>query len=161
MKIRILWVGKSKDSYIKAAIDEFITRIKPYSDVDVILIPDVKLSGTNNPGIVVQREGIRIAKYLNEKVNVYNKPAYVICLDSQGEMLNSVAFAQLIFDKFQYNEILFIIGGVYGLSDEVKKRADKQVSLSKMTFTHQISRIILLEQLYRAFTIINKKKYHY
>ena len=161
MKIRILWVGKNKDSYIKEAVEEYIKRIKPYSDIDIILIPDVTLSGTNNPELVIHREGFRITKFLNEKVKLFNKPVFMICLDQRGEMFDSEVFAQLVADKAQYNEVLFIIGGVYGLAEVVKKRADKLISLSKMTFTHQMSRIILLEQLYRAFTIINQKKYHY
>jgi len=138
-----------------------LKRIRPYAEIAITNILEVALSGTNNPEVVIRQEGMAINKYLDEKLKSFTKTPFIVCLDYQGVMYDSAEFADFIAEKASYNDILFVIGGVYGLAEEVKRRCNLILSLSKLTFTHQMVRIILLEQLYRAFTIIHGKKYHY
>ena len=161
MKLRLLSVGKSKDQYIKKGVEEYQKRIGGYADLEIVYLPDVPLSSTNNRDLVISKEGTIICRYLDERRQKFNKSPYIISLDAEGKMFDSPEFAGLIEDKGENHELLFIIGGVYGLSGEVKERSDLLLSMSKLTFTHQMTRIILLEQLYRAFTIIRGKMYHY
>ncbi len=161
MKIHLLCLGKNKDSYIKTGIDEYLKRLRAYSETEIYYLPDVSPCGTNNPETIKQKEGRRIVKFLDDKKKRFSKPVFKICLDAAGNLYDSESFARLLAKKTDFFEVIFIIGGVYGLADETKERADLLLSLSRLTFTHQMSRIILLEQIYRGFTIIKGKKYHY
>jgi 23S rRNA (pseudouridine1915-N3)-methyltransferase len=161
MKITLLCLGRNKESHIRAATEEYLKRISPFTDIEPVYLPDRPLSGTNSQELVIRQEGERICKYLDEKQKSHNRPPFIIVLDAGGKMLSSEELAVFLEDRLQQRDLILIIGGVYGLAAEVKKRADMQLSLSKMTFTHQMARVIILEQIYRAFTINRGKKYHY
>ena len=161
MNIRLIWVGKNKDSYLKNALDEYLKRIKPFAEIAISEVPDVALSGSNNPEIVIRKEGELISQLLDKVVKQQTKPVLMLALDARGVMLDSVELAGFLEEKMPYHELIFVIGGVYGLASGIKEKADLVLSLSRMTFTHQMVRIILLEQIYRGLTIIRGKKYHY
>lgn len=158
MKIRILAIGKIKENYLKEGIQEYLTRIKPYSQIEIIEFPDAPVK--DNPSLseiekVKELEGKKLFNFLKND-------DYVISLDLNKKELDSVEFSKYIMDKMVLGRslITFIIGGSYGLSDELKKRANDSISLSKMTFLHQMTRLILLEQIYRGFKIYKNETYH-
>jgi 23S rRNA (pseudouridine1915-N3)-methyltransferase len=153
MKISIICLGKSKKKYVELGINEYLKRIPKFYNLKIIEIPDIKLTKTNSIEIVKKKEAEIISKHLH-------KDDFIIALDETGKQFTSVKFSSY-FDKLSSKNIVFIIGGVYGLDTEIKKKANLILSFSKFTFTHQMIRFLLIEQIYRAFTIINNKKYHY
>ena len=149
--IKIVCVGKIKESYIMDAIKEYKKRISRYHQIDIIELEDV---GLEDKTVVLKKEQEKILKVLNPK-------DYIITLEIEGKEETSIEFANHLNNLFiQNSNITFIIGGSYGLSDEIKKLSNYKLSFSKMTFPHQLFRIILLEQIYRAFKIINNEEYH-
>lgn len=158
MKISLICVGKIKEKYLSMGIDEYKKRLGRYCSLEIIELPDEK-TPDNAPAAVEESikktEGARILKALKED-------SYCIVLDIQGNMLSSVELAEYMEKLFVTGKshISFVIGGSLGLSDEVLNRADYRLSFSKMTFPHQLMRLIFLEQVYRAFRIINKEPYH-
>ncbi len=158
MKIRIIAIGKIKENYLKQGIAEYLLRLKPYCQTEIIEVNDEPVN--DNPkdadiNRVKDIEGERVLKLL--------KPQdYVISLDLNQKEFDSPSFAKYLEDKFVLggSNITFVIGGSYGLSDTLKKRANNSISLSKMTFLHQMTRLILLEQIYRAFKINRNETYH-
>jgi len=158
MNIDILCVGKIKEKYLKDAIDEYSKRLSRYCNLKIIEVADVKTPDGQSDSLdnkIKSIEGERILK--NVKDN-----SYVILCDIGGKFLDSVEFSEFI-DNIGINghsHIQFIIGGSLGVSEEVRRRADFKISFSKMTFPHQLMRVILLEQIYRAYRIINNEPYH-
>lgn len=157
MRIHIIAVGKIRERYIGDGVEDFIFRLRPYLNVTVTEIPEERTKESKNVAIyhICQKEGERIR-------NAIIPGAYVWALDPAGKVYSSTSFAERI-EKCEIDgphTIVFIIGGSYGLSPEIKKQADELLSLSPMTFPHQIARFILLEQLYRAFRIIRGEPYH-
>jgi len=158
MKIRIIGIGKIKEPYLRDGITEFLNRLKPYCQMEIVEVNDEPVSDKPNNSeieLVKNKEGNKVSKLL--------KPQdYVIALDLGKKQFKSPEFAKYIEDKFVLggSYIIFIIGGSYGLSDELKKRANDSITLSEMTFTHQMTRLILLEQIYRAFKINRNETYH-
>lgn len=155
MNIKIIAVGKLKEKFTKEAIDEFKKRLGAYCSLSLIEIPAQEIKDDNLAQKYMQAEG--------EKILASIKPdAYVITLEILGKMLSSEDFAQKIKDLTceGHNEIVFVIGGANGLSKDVSDRANFKLSFSKMTFTHQLVRVFLYEQIYRAFKIINNEAYH-
>ncbi|QCX33659.1 23S rRNA (pseudouridine(1915)-N(3))-methyltransferase RlmH [Caloramator sp. E03] len=158
MNIKIIGVGKIKEKYLKDGIDEYLKRLSRYCNIEIIEVPDEKAPenlSTKEEEQVKTKEGQGILKYIKDNM-------YVIALDLKGTMLSSEGFADFINDlglKGSSN-ISFIIGGSLGLSKEVLQRADYKLSFSKMTFPHQLMRLILLEQIYRGFRIISGEPYH-
>ena len=157
MKIKIYAIGKVKDFY-KAGVDEYLKRINAYAKIEVIELKDEPIN--DNPSIneiekAKNIEGDRVIKLLKPN-------EYLIGLDLNKKELDSVAFSDYLMNKLETNgsNISFVIGGSYGLSDALKKRVNDSISLSKLTFLHQMTRLILLEQIYRAFKIINNETYH-
>jgi 23S rRNA (pseudouridine1915-N3)-methyltransferase len=146
MKIRLIWVGKTKEQFVIEGIRKYLRLLKPYADVSVKEIKEEKVKDIPR---MLEREGERILK---------PRTPYLL-LDERGRMLTSTQFAEFIFSHGQ--EINFVVGGAYGVSEEVKKAAQGAIALSKMTFTHDMARIFLLEQIYRSFTIVNKRGYHH
>jgi 23S rRNA (pseudouridine1915-N3)-methyltransferase len=144
MKIRILAVGKIKERFTQEWIDEFLKRLTKYCKLSV---EELKESGKEN-------EGNDILRHIRED-------DYVIALDIRGKSMSSETFAQLLKVKTMEKNVTFLIGGADGLSQEVLKRANERISFSAMTFTHQLARLLLLEQVYRAYTILNGEKYHH
>jgi len=155
MKIRILQVGKNKDSYIPEVSGEFIKRISPYAKIDILELSDCPISKTTSSDTCRATEAQSILKNINDD-------DFVIVLDEHGKEINSVEFSKFISEKKDFGKSLcFVIGGPFGLDKSVLNRADFLLSVSKMTFTHLMIRIFLLEQIYRAFSIIHGKGYHH
>ena len=158
MKIKIYAIGHLKEPYLKQGIDEYIQRIKPYTQIEIIEVNDEPIVDNPHPSYIkkaIDTEGGRVLKLL--------KPNdYLIGLDLNKKEMASPEFAEYLNKKFVAggSNISFVIGGSYGLSDELKQRCNDSISLSKMTFLHQMTRIILLEQIFRAFKINRNETYH-
>ena len=156
MKITLLTVGKTDKDWVKQGIDIYATRMKHYFPFSIVEIPELKNASSLSEDQIKTKEGELILKNI--------KPAEdVILLDERGREFTSVEFAKVLQDKISYigKDIVFIIGGAYGFSDAVRQRANSKISLSKMTFSHQMVRAIFVEQLYRAFTIMKGEPYHH
>lgn len=149
--IKILCVGKIKEKFFKEAILEYLKRISKYSKIEIIEVSDVDL---NNKELNLEKERDNLLKYINDK-------DYIVTLEIEGKQLTSEEFSKTI-DKtlINYPNITFIIGGSYGIHNDIKNKSNLKLSFSKMTFPHQLFRIILLEQIYRAFKIIKNESYH-
>ena len=149
--IKIITVGSIKEKYLKDAIDEYTKRISKYTKLEII---EVKDEGLVEPNKSLQLEEEKILKHINDK-------DYIITLEIEGKELSSTELASTL-DKItlESSTITFIIGGSYGLSDNIKEKAKLHLSFSKMTFPHQLFRVLLLEQIYRAFKINNNESYH-
>lgn len=149
--IKIICVGKIKEKFYREAIIEYKKRLQKYTKLEIIELAD---SSTNDINLNKRLEKERILKYINPK-------DYIITLEIAGATLTSEELAVKIDKLFLYNSnITFIIGGSDGLDDEIKKIANESLSFSKFTFPHQLFRVILLEQIYRAYKIINNESYH-
>lgn len=149
--IKIICVGKIKEKYIKEAIEEYKKRISKYTKLEIIELQDI-----NNPNIniILEKEQELIINKINEK-------DYVITLEIEGKELNSLELSKTLENiQIINSNITFIIGGSYGLHNEIKKRSNFKLSFSKLTFPHQLFRVILLEQIYRSYKIINNESYH-
>lgn len=158
MKIRIICVGKIKESFYREAIAEYSKRISKFASFEITELPDEK-----TPDKASESENLQILETEGNKVlNVIKPGEYVICLALEGKKLGSVAFSDKLSQIFVsgYNTIDFVIGGSLGLSPNVKKRADFLLSFSDFTFPHQLMRVVLSEQIYRAFKISNNEPYH-
>ncbi len=158
MHITIICVGKIKEKYLTMAIDEYTKRLGRYCKLDIIEVTDEKTEENASEALnesVKRKEGERILKQLKED-------SYVITLEIAGKMLTSPELASHIssLGVSGRGHITFIIGGSLGLSEAVSKRADYKLSFSKMTFPHQLMRVILLEQIYRSFRINSNEPYH-
>ncbi len=158
MKITIVCVGKIKESFYREALSEYAKRLSRYITLDIAEVADEKTIDNASPAEerqVLMTEGERILKHLSED-------AYKIALCIDGAKTDSVGFAKMI-DKIKldgFSHIQFIIGGSLGLAPEVVKKADRKLSFSDMTFPHQLMRVILAEQIYRACRISNHEPYH-
>lgn len=156
MKVILLLTGKTTEKFLAEGISNYYARIKRYNPFEIITVPDLK--NTRNMPVSEQKEkeGLRIIQLLRHN-------DYVIILEEKGEEYPTARFADLIEKtmSLSWKRVMFIIGGPWGLSDEVCLRADFRLSLSKMTFSHQMVRLVFLEQLYRAFTIIKGDPYHH
>lgn len=155
MKIKIVALGKIKDKFLKAGIDEFLKRLTPYSAIEIIELSPIEIKDENLMSKTLDEEGTKILTHINEY-------SYVITLEIQGKQLSSEEFAAKIREITisGVSELVFVIGSSCGLSEKVSKRANFKMSMSKMTFLHQFARLILIEQIYRAFKILNGEKYH-
>ncbi|WP_160669643.1 23S rRNA (pseudouridine(1915)-N(3))-methyltransferase RlmH [Clostridium sp. C8-1-8] len=158
MNITLITVGKIKEKYLKDAIDEYSKRLKRYCKLDVIELPDEKTPDNASEKEELQikeKEGLLILKSIKENM-------YVIALDLKGNMISSEDFSNLIGDLGVKGEsqLCFVIGGSLGLSKDVIERANYKLCFSKMTFPHQLFRVMLLEQIYRAYRIMKGEPYH-
>lgn len=158
MEINIISVGKIKEDYFKKSIEEYEKRLKAYCRVNFIELKD-ESEGKNlsdkDIDIILDKEGKRILEKIKER-------SFIIVLDILGRSIDSVEFSKKINDIMLdgISSIDFIIGGSLGISQEVKDKANYSLSFSKFTFPHKLMKVILMEQIYRAFTIINNKTYH-
>jgi 23S rRNA (pseudouridine1915-N3)-methyltransferase len=156
MKLILLQTGKTTDRNVAALADIYSSRISKYSVFEVVTLPDLK--NTRNLPIKEQkeREGKKI-------LQMTGSDDYVILLDERGKEMRTIEFSGMMEKLLMLprKRILFVIGGPWGFSDEVYARADMRISLSKMTFPHQLVRLLFLEQLYRVFTIIKGEPYHH
>lgn len=149
--IKILCVGKIKEPFFRDAILEYRKRISKYTNLQIIEVDDIN---SDNINIILEKEKDLIMKNINQK-------DFVITMEIEGKEINSLEFSKKIEELQIYNSnITFIIGGSYGLHQDIKSRANYKLSFSKLTFPHQLFRIILLEQIYRAYKIINNESYH-
>ncbi len=147
--IKVICAGKIKEKYLAAAIDEYLKRLSKYSKIQIIEVADEKIKEK-----ALKKEAESILKHIK-------KEDYVITLDLNGQAMSSLEFASKLDQTLMnHADIDFIIGGSYGLDQKVKDRSNYAIAFSKMTFPHQLFRVILLEQIYRAFKIINNETYH-
>ncbi len=158
MNVTLITVGKLKESYLSKAVEEYQKRLSRYCRLNIIEVADEKTpdhSSLAQDDIIRKKEADRIMRLIKDD-------AYVITLEIAGNQLDSIKFAKLIEDTgiAGTSHIMFIIGGSLGLNDSVTNRADFSLSFSEMTFPHQLMRVILLEQIYRAYRIINHEPYH-
>ena len=159
MKITIACVGKIKEKYLTAGIDEFTKRLTPFCKLETVAINEEKMPDNPSPA---EKEQV-LAKETNRLLAIIPENSYVILLDVIGKQLSSPELANKI-DALALNgnsHITFVIGGAFGYTDALRKRADFALSFSKMTFTHQMIRLLLIEQIYRAFKISRGEKYHW
>ena len=154
MKIKIIALGKIKEKFLKDGIDEFLKRLTPYAAVEIVELSPVEIRN-DQVGKALDEEGEKILSHVKED-------SYVITLEIQGKELSSEDFAHKINEITisGKSELVFIIGSSCGISPIVSKRADFKLSLSKMTFLHQFARLLLIEQIYRAFKILKGETYH-
>ncbi len=156
MKITLLVVGKTDKTYIKEAVAEYQKRLKHYIGFDIEVIPDVKKAKNITDKIQKIKEGENILARIGAGKEMH-------LFDEGGKMYSSKEFASFLEKKMVngVRELIFVIGGPYGFSDDVYKTAVSKISLSKMTFSHQMARLLCVEQIYRAFTILNGEPYHH
>lgn len=158
MKITIVSVGKLKEKYLKQGIQEYMKRLSAYAKVDIIEVADEKAPENMSEAQmqeVKRKEGGRILSHISDDT-------YVITLEINGKMISSEQLAAKMDELATYgkSKIAFVIGGSLGISEDVQKRSDMALSFSKMTFPHQVMRLILLEQVYRGFRINRGEPYH-
>lgn len=159
MKITVACVGKLKEKYLTAALDEYVKRLQPFCKLDIISINEEKMPQEPSEAErnqILERETQRL-------IGIIPKHAYVILLDLQGRQISSPELAKKI-DALALqgvSHIAFVIGGAFGYTDALRKKADFRWSFSKLTFTHQMIRVLLAEQIYRAFKISKGEKYHW
>lgn len=155
MKIKIIALGKIKEKFLKDGIDEFLKRLTPYASVEIVELTPVEIRDENLTQKVLEQEGERIL------ANIKND-SFVITMEILGKQLSSEDFAQKIneISMSGISELVFVIGSSCGLSPIVSNRANFKLSFSKMTFLHQFARLLLVEQIYRAFKILKGETYH-
>ena len=155
MKVKLIVVGKTNVNYLKDGETEYEQRIKHYVNFEQLIISDVKNAKNLSTAQLKNKEGLQILSKINTS-------DYVVLLDEKGKQFSSNEFSNFLINKNLSNTkyLVFVVGGAFGFSDEVYQRADYKLSLSKMTFTHQMIRMVFKEQLYRAFTISKGEKYH-
>ncbi|MBO4451106.1 MAG: 23S rRNA (pseudouridine(1915)-N(3))-methyltransferase RlmH [Bacteroidaceae bacterium] len=156
MKINLILTGKTTSKTFQAIIDDYSERVTHYTPFAVTVIPELKNTKALSQEQQKQMEGELILRQLQDS-------DYVVLLDEHGKELRSIEFATWISKKQQAvsRRLVFVIGGPYGFSPAIYQRADEKLSLSKMTFSHQMVRMIFIEQLYRAFTILKGEQYHH
>ncbi len=156
MEILLLTVGKTTRQYVKDGIEDFSTRLKRYIQYSIVCLPDVKTSKALSESVQKEKEGESILGYLNPS-------DYVVILDEHGREYTSVEFASFISKTMLSGRkrLIFVVGRPYGFSPKVYERADSKISLSKMTFTHEMVRMFFTEQVYRAMTILRGEPYHH
>lgn len=155
MKIKIIALGKIKEKYLKEGIDEFLKRLTPYASLEIIEIQPIEIKDENLTSKILVQEGEKILSHIKPQ-------SFVITMEIKGRMFSSEEFAQKIEELTNNgtSEIVFVIGSSCGISPIVSERANLKMSMSKMTFLHQFARLILVEQIYRAFKIIKGETYH-
>ena len=150
--IKILCVGKIKDKNLSAMIDSYLDKIKHYHNIYIIEVKDEPI--TTNEKDVLEKEADRL-------LDKISNDEYVILLDLHGKAIDSISLANKLDKLFISNsKITFVIGGSLGLSDRLRNRANEAIKLSDLTFLHQMTRLILIEQIYRSFKILNNETYH-
>jgi 23S rRNA (pseudouridine1915-N3)-methyltransferase len=156
MKITLLTVGKTDKDWVKQGIDIYASRMKHYFPFSIVEIPELKNVSSLSQDQIKTKEGELILKNVKPTDDM-------ILLDERGREFSSMEFAKALQDKISYTgkDIVFVIGGAYGFSDAVRQRSNSKISLSRMTFSHQMVRAIFVEQLYRAFTIMKGEPYHH
>ena len=156
MKVRVLFTGKTAEPWIRQGVELYAGRLRHYVSFELTELPDVRQTSSLSEEQVKVREGDVILKAL--------RPSdHLVLLDEHGESFSSVGWARNLEQKIAHlpKDLVFVIGGPYGFSQALMQRSDELLSLSRMTFSHQMVRVIFLEQLYRAFTILKGEPYHH
>ena len=155
MKIKIIALGKIKETFLKDGLEEFLKRLRPYTPVELVELQPIEIKDENLTSKVLEEEANKILANIKQD-------SYVITLEILGKQLSSEEFASKISEVKNscISELVFVIGSSCGLSPKVSQRADFKLSISKMTFLHQFARLLLVEQIYRAFKILNHETYH-
>jgi 23S rRNA (pseudouridine1915-N3)-methyltransferase len=155
VKVKLIVVGKTKEDWIKEGIRHYQKLLKKYVDLEIVEVKEESITNSKNKKTVLDAEGGRIVRYLE-------KDALRIALDLKGKEFSSEGFANLLKENLNHghNYFIFILGGALGVSEKILEVCPVKLSLSQMTFTHELSRIIILEQIYRAFSILAGTKYH-
>ena len=156
MKIVFLTVGKTEDAYLKDGIDKYVKRLKHYTRLEVIELAELK----NTKALTPEQQKVKEAEMILKKVSPLD---HVVLLDENGKNFSSVGFSEELQKKMNsgIKTLVFVIGGPYGFSEAVYGKAQGKISLSAMTFSHQMVRLFFIEQLYRAFTILRNEPYHH
>ena len=155
MNIKIIALGKIKEKFLKDGINEFLKRLTPYASVEITELLAIEIKDENLTAKILEQEGEKILSHIKPQ-------SFVITMEIKGKMFSSEEFAKKIEDITNdgISEIIFVIGSSCGISPTVSARANLKMSMSKMTFLHQFARLILVEQIYRAFKIIKGETYH-
>jgi len=155
MKIKIIALGKIKEKFLKEGIDEFLKRLTPYASVEILELSPIKIKDENLTDKVLEQEGEKILAHIKSN-------SYVITMEIEGVNLSSEKFSKKLetIGNEGYNEVVFVIGSSCGIAKTVSEKADFKLSMSKMTFLHQFARLLLVEQIYRAFKIQKGETYH-
>ncbi len=155
MKIKIIALGKIKEKFLKDGIEEFLKRLRPYTSVEIVELQPIEIKDENLTSKVLDEEAERILANIKQD-------SYVITLEILGKQLSSEEFASKIEEITNSGmaELVFVIGSSCGISSKVSQRANFKLSISKMTFLHQFARLLLVEQIYRAFKILKNETYH-
>ena len=156
MKIRLLWVGKTKEGWASEAIEKYLKLLRHFAEVEVVQIKEEKARSAK--GASAEREAVNKALSVEGKRILEKVSSSYILLDERGAQKDSVELAGMLKDTARME---FVLGGPWGVSDEVKSRAHKKLALSTMTLTHDLARVLFLEQLYRGFTINSGRGYHH
>ena len=155
MRITLLQTGKTRDRFINEGVEEFRKRMTHYVPFIIETVPDLKSTRNMSTKEIQQKEGAMILKKIKAS-------DYLILLDERGKEYHSLGFANHLNSlEGRVNQVVFLIGGPYGFSEEVYRRANEKFSLSKLTFSHQLIRLLFMEQIYRAFTILKGEPYHH
>jgi 23S rRNA (pseudouridine1915-N3)-methyltransferase len=155
LHLTLVSVGKLSEPFIQEGCEFFAERVRRYSALDLIVVPEEKIPSRGKKKYIVQQEGQRIRGKIRPGV-------FTVVVDERGKVLSSEAFARSLetWSSSGLKEVAFILGGPYGLDDSLKEKADFRLSLSSMTLTHGLAKMLLLEQIYRAFTILRGEPYH-
>ena len=156
MKISLVVIGKTNGKFLIDGINEYTKRLSFYIPFNIVYLPDIK----NNKKLTFEQQKTQEGAILLGEID---KSDFVVLLDEHGKEFTSIEFSRYIEKKMTTvsKRLVFVVGGPYGFSNEVKERANEKISLSKMTFSHEMIRLIFTEQLYRAMTIINNEPYHH
>ena len=156
MRLSLIWVDKTRDTWLRTGIEHYIEKIEHYVRIHVLQVRGVRFARKMKPDEVMKREAKSIVKALP-------KGAFTVAMDVKGRMLDSPGLAGMLTDLEArgVRDLAMVIGGASGLAPEIIKKADKRLSLSLMTFTHDMTRLILVEQIYRAYTIKAGEPYHH
>jgi 23S rRNA (pseudouridine1915-N3)-methyltransferase len=156
MKLVLLCVGKTRERFIQEGIKKYLRYLKPYTDIEIKELKEEKIQDLKDAPFIRKREADRIIKAAPVR-------SFLAALDERGHEFTSHEFAQFMQDNLDggVREMAFVIGGALGLDESITERANRVIALSRWTITHEMAKLVLLEQLYRAFTIIKGKKYHY
>lgn len=156
MKITLLCIGKTDEGFVQTGIANYMKRLKHYINFEMLVLPDIK----NVKNLSQEQQKTKEGELILKQTSALD---FVILLDERGKEFRSLDFSKFIEQKLvsSVNHLIFVIGGPYGFSPDVYARANQQISLSKMTFSHQMIRMFFVEQLYRAFTIMRNEPYHH
>jgi 23S rRNA (pseudouridine1915-N3)-methyltransferase len=156
MKILVIFVGKTSDDHLDILIKKYVQRINKYATFDIVVTKELKSQNFSSVEELKKMEGSLLSKYI--------EPGdFIILLDEKGKEMTSIEFSKFVESQITRNirRLIFIIGGAYGFSDEIYHRSNFLLSMSRMTFSHQMIRLFFVEQLYRAFTIMKGEPYHH